>query len=348
MLLYNEAELSLLATHYVGNKALEETMVLSKKMVDIDDENLKQTLLQYFLGPFAEAEAYAFTHATDLGLNEVMHFATAIFEDPNTLLANSIKLARQLYDSSAMPNIKSGELHVAYFNRCIIDGKVADAIGIYKSESKDTFLKVEQAQTTFKIERQEGVNINKLDKGCLIFNINKENGYHVCVIDKTNRGEEARFWKDTFLQLKQLNDSFHSTNDYLKLCKNYILDQVPADFEATKVEQINFLNKSVDFFKKNERFDKERFEKEVFEIPEVIESFRSYERNYLEGSGLDISDSFDISANAVKKQSRVFRSVIKLDKNFHVYVHGNKDLIERGYDAAVGKHYYKIYFDEES
>jgi len=40
--------------------------------------------------------------------------------------------------------------------------------------------------------------------------------------------------------------------------------------------------------------------------------------------------------------------VIKLDKNFHIYVHGNRDLIEKGFDEAKGKNYYKMYFEQES
>ena len=38
-----------------------------------------------------------------------------------------------------------------------------------------------------------GVNINKLDKGCLIFNTNKEDCYVVSVVDNSNRGE-AKYW----------------------------------------------------------------------------------------------------------------------------------------------------------
>jgi hypothetical protein len=50
----------------------------------------------------------------------------------------------------------------------------------------------------------------------------------------------------------------------------------------------------------------------------------------------------------VKQHGKFMRSVIKLDKNFHVYVHGNKDFIERGFDEEKGKYYYKLYFSEES
>ena len=39
--------------------------------------------------------------------------------------------------------------------------------------------------------------------------------------------------------------------------------------------------------------------------------------------------------------------VIKLDKNFHLYVHGSRELIEQGIDEE-GRKFYKIYYTEES
>ena len=61
--------------------------------------------------------------------------------------------------------------------------------------------------------------------------------------------------------------------------------------------------------------------------------------------GIKDSDSFYISDKAVKKQARSFKSVIKLDKNFHIYVHGNRSLIEQGEDEK-GR-FYKVYYNEE-
>lgn len=45
------------------------------------------------------------------------------------------------------------------------------------------------------------------------------------------------------------------------------------------------------------------------------------------------------------KQARVFKSVIKLDKNYHIYIHGDRQLIEQGEDNK-GK-FYKVYYKEE-
>ncbi|MFA6824290.1 MAG: nucleoid-associated protein, partial [Bacteroidales bacterium] len=92
-------------------------------------------------------------------------------------------------------------------------------------------------------------------------------------------------------------------------------------------------------------FDMNEFANEVMTQPEVIESFNNYKNEFEEGFGVEIMDNFNISDSAVKKQARVFKSVIKLDKNFHIYVHGDRKLIEQGQDEK-GK-FYKVYYNEE-
>ena len=62
---------------------------------------------------------------------------------------------------------------------------------------------------------------------------------------------------------------------------------------------------------------------------------------------MPIADVFEISGNAVKKQQRVYKSVLKLDKNFHIYIHGDRELIEKGFDDGKSMNYYKVYFREE-
>ena len=90
----------------------------------------------------------------------------------------------------------------------------------------------------------------------------------------------------------------------------------------------------------------EEFTNEVFAQSEVIDSFNKYKENYEQDRDLEIADSFTISESAVKKHVRAFKSVIKLDKNFHIYVHGNRNLIEQGEDEK-GK-FYKVYYQEEN
>ena len=75
----------------------------------------------------------------------------------------------------------------------------------------------------------------------------------------------------------------------------------------------------------------------------MIKSFRNFDSNYRQDNDIVLLDSFEISPQAVKKQARVFKNVLKLDKNFHIYIHGNRELIEQGMEKD-GRKYYKIYY----
>jgi hypothetical protein len=170
-------------------------------------------------------EVYHLMHSSDdLALNELHNFATKVFEDKEKFQEMSEQIAKHLYKVSTHPNIKGGELYVVYFNKVQIEGNPLDAIGIFKSENKETYLKVYPDNGGFAVDyEQDAININKLDKGVLIFNIEKENGYKVVVVDKVSGGQDAAvYWKDEFLQLKIRNDSFNQTSNTLgclqKLC----------------------------------------------------------------------------------------------------------------------------------
>jgi hypothetical protein len=191
------------------------------------------------------------------------------------------------------------------------------------------------------------LNIHKLDKGCLIFNTEKENGYLLSIIDNTNKGNEAQYWKDGFLSVLITNNNFNQTKQFLGITKQFVTKQLDEDFEVSKADKIDFLNRSVDYFKTRDTFDKQEFEKEVFHHPNIIKSFRQFDDNYRQENGVDLFDSFKISTQAVKKQARVFKSVLKLDKNFHIYIHGNRELIEQGVDEN-GRKFYKIFYEQES
>jgi hypothetical protein len=79
----------------------------------------------------------------------------------------------------------------------------------------------------------------------------------------------------------------------------------------------------------------------------IIKSFRNFDSSYRQENYIEPNDNFDISPQAVKKQAKAFKSVLKLDKNFHIYIHGNRELIEQGIDKD-GRKFYKIYFERES
>jgi hypothetical protein len=279
-------------------------------------------------------------------MNEVYSYVSKIFEEPKSLYEQSILLVKYLYELSEHPNIKVGEFYVAYFCNCEIDNKNTDAVGIFKSETRDTFLEVHPNNGTFLIESGQGININKLDKGCLIYNIDQEAGYAVSVIDNTNRGRDAKYWIDNFLHVAPRKDEYFNTQNVLSLCKNFIKNELPQHFDMSKADQADFINKSVTFFKEREAFDMSEFANEVIGQKDIIEHFNSFKSDYQKEREIEIADNFSISESAVKKGTRNLKSIIKLDKNFHIYVHGNSNMIEQGVDEK-GK-FYKVYYQEES
>lgn len=344
-MLYSEyVTIKSLSLHIVGNKLNQEEILFSRQPMSVGSE-IKDMLVKYFLHPFKQTEYFNLYHDVDLKYNEVYGFISDIFNEPNTIQEQSKNLAKHLYEQSNHPKIKNGEFYVVYFKDCIMDGETVDAVGLFKSENKDTFLKVYPSGDGFEIESQQGVNINKLDKGALIFNTEKENGYVVAVVDNTNKGAEAHYWIDDFLHVRQRKDEYYNTQNVMTLAKNFVVKELPKTFDVSKADQAELLSKTTQFFKGKDTFDMSEFANEVMAQPEVIDSFNQYKESYAKERDIEFSDSFGISDSAVKKQARAFKSVIKLDKNFHIYIHGDRQLIEQGEDNK-GK-FYKVYYKEE-
>lgn len=347
MITTEQVDIQSIALHYVGNKLNDEGIRFSKSELHTDD-NINGLLFTYFLSPFKSDEYYNLYHDSDLNLNEVYAFASEIFDNPSLLYSHSVNLAKHLYEQSIHPKVKGGELYTVYFRDCIVDGETVDAIGLFKSETKDTFLKVYPQNESFVVESEAGININKLDKGCLIFNTERDKGYLISVVDNLNKGGEAQYWMDHFLHVRPRKDEYYQTKNVLSLCKNFVVQKLPSEFEMSKADQADLLNKSVKFFKENESFDMDNFANEVIQAPDVINSFKSYKTEFEVEHDIQLSDNFNISNAAVKKQSKVFKSVIKLDKNFHIYVHGDNEQIVKGFDPVSGMNFYQLFFKEES
>lgn len=334
-----------MAIHYVGNKSRDEGVFISANIFNSFNEEVEESFLKYFIEPFRKlAEFYNFYHPTEIDLNEVKSFATSMFNNHTGFEEVSEKIAKTLYDKSAHPNINGGEIFVVSFTGCSFNGQPVDALGIYKSELKDIFLKLQKEDSGYRYALDSGININEIDKGCIIFNTQPD--YMVTVLDNINKSKEAKYWMDDFLKLISCQDSFHFTKDYLDVARKYVTDRMPEVFDVSKADKIDYLNKSINYFKENNHFAEEDFLQDVFQHSEVIDHFNNYKEKYSNENHVVLDNNFDISGQAVKKQARVFKSILKLDRNFHIYIHGNKNLIEKGTDTD-GRKYYKIYYEKE-
>lgn len=347
MIDFSTSTIQQVSVHEVGNRTNGEQLYPTSESLKIEDEHLIEALNLYFLKPFQHPIFYQFTFSNDdARLNPVFQFATEIFEHKDALHMNSIHIAKHLFEATQHPNIKAGDLFVAYIAHCQLDGVITDAIGIFKSEQKDPFITSERKGKNYKIGFERGMNIDKLDKGCLILNIDKESGYKVCCVDKSARGADAQYWKDDFLNISACSDSYHFTNNFLSVTKAFVTNQLDQEFEINKTDQIDLLNKSVNYFKENDRFNEQEFTQSIFGDEKVIDSFNKFKNEMSHDNNMELSGNFDISNTAVKKQAKVFKSVLKLDKNFHIYIHGNRELIEQG-EENDGRKFYKIYYKEE-
>lgn len=346
-LIYSDAAIENLSVHFIGNKNNEEELKLSENATEIAAQ-AEEILINYFLSPVKNNEYYQFWHESELGLNEVYKFCTDIFNRPQSFLKSSQHIARHLYAQTLHPKIKSGELCIAYISNCILDGEEnIDAVAIFKSETKDNVLRTKFKDGSYTLSPVEGISVNKLDKACLVFNSRSELGYKVCIADQGARsGEEAQYWKDNFLQVRLFSDEYNNTTHFLKLTKSFITQTLAEEQGLSTTDQVQLLDRSIRFFKNNETINTKQFQENVFEDEATIDAFNRFGAAYITSNNIDIAAEFTVAEHAVKKQEKNYRSVIKLDRNFHVYVHGNPNLIEKGTDSD-GRKYYKLYYEEE-
>lgn len=345
MIYAENTSLQAVSLNIVGNKSLGEGVVLSGSSMPIV-ETLRPVLTRYFIFSFKSDERFCFFHHSGLEFNFVYKVVSRIFSNPASLHQASVMLANQLYEHSEHSKIKSGEFCVAYFKEVEVDGIKTDAVGLFKSENKDTYLKVIFQNGCNKLEQESGININKLDKAALIFNADAGEGYRMAIIDNTNR-TEAKYWVDDFLQAKPCADEYQHTRTFLNATKAFITKKLPATQEVSRGEQAELMDKTLRYFKENDTFAMDDFNQQVIGDESLSTDFGQYVDDYMAKNDLEPAESFAISESAVKKSYRTMKSVIKLDRNFHIYVHGGEGLIKKGYDEETGMEYYQLYFKKE-
>jgi 37-kD nucleoid-associated bacterial protein len=348
MIEYTNTVIEKVSVQSIGNKTDGEGPLLSDSLLDISGDKVRELLAKFFLTPFSQPEYYSFTFSNyNFTLNPMFLFASQIFEDVKQFQKTSLDMVRYLYELPIQTQIKPGDIFITYFSEIVVEDEVTNAIGIFKSETRQSFLKLDCENNSYSIRCEDGINIEKLDKGCMIFNTDKESGYKICLVDKSNKNSEAQFWKDSFLQLKPYSDVYHYTKDLLNITKYYIAKELPDEFEINKTDQIDLLNRSAEYFKTHDIFDKADYAKEVFIDSKMIKSFRKFDESFRNENNIDSEDNFEISPSAVREGLKLFKSVLKLDKNFHIYIHGDIGLISQGKEKD-GRKFYKIYYEKET
>lgn len=333
-----------MAVHRVGNSQRAERNFISNDLY-IPNEAMHELLMKYFIRPLKRAnDLYRFDHPEGRDFHQLFTFAKAIFEDPMKLHSESINILEHLYRQSKHPNIKSGELFITLFHDVQYDDELCTAIGIFKSEQKHTFLKVNKMGEVFDMSKEEGININKLDKGALIINSEQQDGFRVLSVD--NNQYDTHYWLHDFLQTDPVRDEVFNTFSYMDMVNNFSKEVVMPAHD--KQEQVKFITDTVDYFTNNDEFNFDEFANKVTKDQETANELRAYQQNY----ALDEANHFTISKPAFKSARRQFKTDIKLDTNIQIKLDaGDPDAshhyLEKGYDEEKGMHFYKVYFNEE-
>ncbi len=346
MLNFDFAKMKAVVVHGIGNKLNDENVMISDDLIDFGICN-HDHLLPFYVKNFKSEMYYQFKHdGGDIRLNLIYSAVESILSwnfNKLDFIDYSENFARHLYDVSNHPKIRSGELHVVFFEGVMCDGEQCDAIGIFKTDTRemcydfDLFAGLSKANA-FRY-------YTAISKGAIILNLHKDSGYKVAVYE--NNTKDNGYWINEFLMLNLFENDYLHTRNLLNMCKNFVFEYLPTKFEVEAKDQAGILNKIQGFVKDDLNYESEAFANDVFEQPEIIEEFKNFKSFYEEINEVTIPDTFDLNDVAVKQVSKSFKRVLKLDKNFHIYLHGDNKLIEKGKDDELGMNYYKLYFKNE-
>lgn len=338
-----------LSIHRVGNKSRAEGLFLSSEPYKLTDE-LNPLMREFFFKPFREKEEnyFNFHSEADLEFHELYNLVSKAFDNPDQMHELSQAITTHLYNQSEHPHIKNGEVYVAYLENLQIDNQKVDGIGIFKSELKQDFLQFSETPNQLEMHLQQGINLNKLDKGCLIFNVAKEEGYKVLSVD-SNR-YDARYWLESFLGVEAMEDDNFYTKKYLRFCQDFAKDVVlPAE---DKREEVLFMNRAVNHFAKNDTFEESSFLNEVIDNPNLIPEFKHYKAE--KGNKYSVEDlsEFPIANTAVTAARKKIKNVIQLDTNIQIKMdfinpESAERFVEKGWDEERQMYYYLVYFNQE-
>ncbi len=344
---FNKSKLFAMSLAKVGNPVRNEPLRTSQSLCRFKDEEA-ELLTHCFLKSFRALELHQLSHHTDVEKNELFEYATAIFENNENLLEGGANIARHLHAKSNHPNIKSGDLCVALIDNIVISGEAVQAISIIKSESKVPFLQISERDGDLVLTTEQGIYPDKIDKGCLIINHGKADGYSIYLFDKG--GGSTQFWIRDFVGAKPVTNDDYLTKRYAELCVAFAEEGMGEG--APQEDRMEVASKAINYLNETDEFDLNEFESTALGEPERVEQFKAYKESYEEEQGQPLKDKFSVSKKEAQKAGNKLKSKMKLDVGVTMqfssgFVHEAERFMERGYDEDKRMEFVKIYFNTE-
>lgn len=343
---FNKAEAGEIVLAKVGNPQRDEPLQTSKEVCKIAAGD-RSLLTALFMKPFRNLPGYRFHHHAELEQNEMFTTARAIFEAEEEFLERGCAIAKRLYAKSNHPNIKAGDLCVTLVKKVIVDGQATEALCILKAESVEPFLSISAQDGDLKISTEQGINPEKIDKGCLIVNHQRESGYYVLTFDRG--GGDARFWVREFLGVQPISDDAYLTGQYTDLAVSFLEEEGKEQHQEV-TQRTEAKKRAVDYFDKREKFSLQEFEEEVLrKDPEMVAKFRERKQQVEEEKGQSLRDEFGISKKDVARARRKVGGVMRFDTGVEVRLlpHFEPEVLERGFDEKRGMSFVKVYYNSD-
>lgn len=332
-------EIKMATIQVVGNKTRGEGLSAATTLADVSDSRDFMTKLME--KSFLMDDLKCFSYVESVELNPVYQFVSKIFDDNEAFLKQSVNIATFLYDQSLHPNIRNGELYVL-LAQCEYKKQLVDAVVILKSEKKDPFLTTDNDGLEITARTMYGTGLKGLDKGCLVLNMERENGYVVGTVDNVNNGTDAQYWTDNFLHVTNCDDDYHQTAKLTEMLTDYskIVKEESVMEGAIVAKRAVELLKTEDVVRVDELADK------LFDTDEQKRDFEDFRRSYEEENG-GFAEEVTVIAKAASRKPVTRMNVLRLGNDFEVKVLNPNAEIEKGVDKASGKEYYTLYFDKD-
>ncbi len=339
----------------VGHPQRDEPLQTSKEVFKIAEED-QETLSAIFLKPFKNLTAHRFSHHSSLDQHEMNAYSAAIFASDDGLLEKGCDIAKRLYAKSNHPNIKSGDLCISLIRNIDIDGELTQGLCILKSESVVPFLSISTRDGDLELHTEQGINPEKIDKGCLILNHLATKGYYVLTFDRT--GSDSRFWVRDFLGVVPITDSPFLTNKYANMAVAFLekekkeAPKKPADDDTPPWDASSATRDAITYFEEKQNFSLQEFEEQVLKSPEAKAKFAEHRSKVEEEQGHRLDDSFEISKKDVTKARNKIKTVMKLDTGIEIRlkpaVATEPDrFLEHGFDGARNMKFIKVFYRED-
>jgi hypothetical protein len=336
----------------VGHPQRDEPLQTSKEVFRIQEDD-QEALTAIFLKPFKNLTAHRFSHHASLDQHEMNAYSAAIFDAEDGLLEKGCEIAKRLYAKSNHPNIKSGDLCISLIKDIEINGETTSGLCILKSESVVPFLSISTRDGDLELHTEQGINPERIDKGCLVLNHLAQKGYYVLTFDRS--GTDSRFWVRDFLGVVPVTDSPFLTNKFAGMAVSFLEKErksEPKGDDSPPWEDTSAVRDAIGYFEEKEHFSLQEFEEQVLKTPENKAKFAEHRAKVEEETGHKLEDTFEISKKDVSKAKKKIGSVMKLDTGVEVRLKPNvvsepEKVLEHGYDETRKMKFIKVFFNED-